>query len=111
MNDVIINPMWIYMFETIYNIIRILMITMFFSMFMTVSYIVIYYDGYRETYYRKRYQIFFKISIILLLIIIFVPSKETAITMIIAKNTTYNSINNLKDIILETIKQVNEVIR
>lgn len=111
MNDVIINPMWIYMFETIYNIIIVLMITMFFSMFMTVSYIIIYYDGYRETYYRKRYQIFFKISIILLLIIIFVPSKETAITMIIAKNTTYSSINNLKDIILETIKQVNEVIR
>lgn len=111
MNDVIINPMWIYMFETIYNIIGILMITMFLSMFMTVSYIVIYYEGYRETHYRKRYQIFLRISIILLLIMIFVPSKETAITMIIAKNTTYSSINNLKDIILETIKRVNEVIR
>ena len=111
MNEVIINPMWIYMFETIYNIIGILMIAMFFSMFMTLFYIVIYYEGCRETYHRKRYQIFIKISIILLLIMIFVPSKETAITMIIAKNTTYSSINNLKDIILETIKQINEVIR
>lgn len=111
MNDVIINPMWIYIFDTVYNIIGVLMIAMFFSIFITVSYIVIYYEGYRETHYRKRYQICLKISIILLLIMIFVPSKETAITMIIAKNTTYSSINNLKDIILEAIRQINEAIR
>lgn len=85
MNDVIINPMWFYMLELVYNLQFVFIVATLGATGACLFFLMTYIDDNRCTRYRKLYQRYGIMAIIMLIIVMLIPSKDTALQMIIAK--------------------------
>lgn len=124
MEQVIINPMWIYwleVLETIKSVGLFLMIISFLIICFFIMLIVALFGEYRDEDEEKNFKNLVsktKLSIYIwlsvLFISVFIPSKDTLIAMFISKNVTVEkvvqgkeAIKDSVDYIFEKIKEVN----
>ncbi len=121
MEQVIINPMWLYWLDVLENIVFIVGLVMIISfliiVFLTVV-IVATYDNYRNEDEEKNYKIMIKdtklavcIWTSILFISAFVPSKDTLIAMFIAKNITVEKVVQGKEVVKDSIDYIFEKIK
>ena len=121
MEQVIINPMWIYWLEVLENIVFIVGLVMIISFLIIVFLIVVIvatYDNYRNEDEEKNYKIMIKdtklavcIWTSILFISAFVPSKDTLIAMFIAKNITVEKVVQGKEVVKDSIDYIFEKIK
>ena len=121
MEQVLINPMWLYWLEVLENIVFIVGLVMIISFLIIVFLIVVIvatYDNYRNEDEEKNYKIMIKdtklavcIWTSILFISAFVPSKDTLIAMFIAKNITVEKVVQGKEVVKDSIDYIFEKIK
>ena len=121
MEQVIINPMWLYWLDVLENIVFIVGLVMIISFLIIVFLIVVIvatYDNYRNEDEEKNYKIMIKdtklavcIWTSILFISAFVPSKDTLIAMFIAKNITVEKVVQGKEVVKDSIDYIFEKIK
>lgn len=121
MEQVLINPMWLYWLDVLENIVFIVGLVMIISFLIIVFLIVVIvatYDNYRNEDEEKKYKIMIKdtklavcIWTSILFISAFVPSKDTLIAMFIAKNITVEKVVQGKEVVKDSIDYIFEKIK
>lgn len=121
MEQVIINPMWIYWLEVLESIKFVVGLIMFVSFFIIVFFIIVIvatYDDYKNKEIEKNYKIIIKntklavsIWVSVLLVSVFVPSKDAFIAMFIAKNITVEKVVQGKEVVKDSIDYIFEKIK
>lgn len=121
MEQVLINPMWLYWLDVLENIVFIVGLVMIISFLIIVFLIVVIvatYDNYRNEDEEKNYKIMIKdtklavcIWTSILFISAFVPSKDTLIAMFIAKNITVEKVVQGKEVVKDSIDYIFEKIK
>lgn len=121
MEQVIINPMWLYWLDVLESIKGVGLLLMFVSFFIIAFYIFAVgatFEEYRDEDEEKKFKILVnrtKLAVCIwvsaLFISVFVPSKDTVIAMFIAKNVTVEKAVQGKEVVKESVDYIFEKIK
>lgn len=112
----IINPMWIYLLQVVDGIkifLFILSIILFFALVFSIINLAVEldFDEERAKFFKKTSFVIGITFLIVSILNIVIPSKETLIGMMIARNVTIESIKSGKDAVKDSIDYIFEKIK
>ncbi len=104
MNDYVINPMWFYLLQVVDGIQCVFFIVAILSAIVLIVCGIIAFALYVDDCYECESEKIIKclkptvlILVISMLLVVFIPSKQTLIEMEIAKHATYSNVESVKE--------------